>query len=257
MPVHFRRPSTCTFCGKWPSARWALVSRKSSLALAGCERARGDLGGGDLVEVARPDEVVRRRALVLLVDGQLAPGPRHGRRGDAGARIALVVVRGEHEQRRLVGGEHRRGRRRRGLQGRAVGGPAGRVLGGERREAGGERVAGRAPRGDLVGAEAERERELLRRHAVERRAGGLADVPAGTRVGLRVERAVVAQVHPRVAGAGVAARGGGERRRGGQRARHPAVAGDERAGDRARAVVAAVVVELAGRAAGAARTAGR
>ena len=122
--------------------------------------------------------------------------------------------------------------------------PAGGVLGGQRDETGGERVGRGAARGDLAGAEPERQGRLLLLDAVERRGGGLADVSALSRVGLGVERAVVAQVAPRVAGARVAARGRGERRRGDERARHPAVARDQRAGDGPRAVVAAVVAQL-------------
>ena len=76
--------------------------------------ARRQQRRGDLVEVARPDEVVRRRARVVGVDAQLAPAPRHRRRRDERARVVLVLVRLEHEQRGLVGGEQRdRGGRRR------------------------------------------------------------------------------------------------------------------------------------------------
>ena len=139
---------------------------------------------------------------------------------------------------------HRRGGRRRRLQAGAVAGPAGRVVGGERREAGRQRAGGVHARAARRRAEAERQREVLRGHAVERRGGGLAHVPALAGVERRVERAVVAQVEPRLAGAGVAARGGAQRGLRGQRARDPAVAGHEVAPDRAGAVVAAVVVEL-------------
>ena len=97
-----RRPA----CSAGTSRRRAAArrSRKSSARLADGLVARREQRGGDLVEVARPDEVVRRRARVVGVDRQLAPAPRHARRGDERARVVLVLVRLEHEQRRLVGG---------------------------------------------------------------------------------------------------------------------------------------------------------
>ena len=85
---------------------------------------------------------------------------------------------------------------------------------------------------------------MLRGHAVERRGGGLAHVAALAGVERGVERAVVAEVEPRLAGARVAARGGAQRGLRGQRARDAAVARHEVAADRAGAVVAAVVAEL-------------
>ena len=58
-----------------------------------------------VVEVARPDQVVRAREL-LLVERQRAPDPGHARRGDRGAAEALVLGCGEHQQRLLVEAAH-------------------------------------------------------------------------------------------------------------------------------------------------------
>ena len=82
----------------------ASQSRKSSARSAAAAVARRELGGGHLVEVARPDEVVRRRAQVLL---SIVSRPQaHGIVGDATPRagVALVLAGGEHQQRRVVGG---------------------------------------------------------------------------------------------------------------------------------------------------------
>ena len=60
-----------------------------------------DLRRRDLVEVARPDEVVRAR-----VGAEVAPDPRHRRRGDPAAAVRLVLERGHHHQRDVVGRLH-------------------------------------------------------------------------------------------------------------------------------------------------------
>ena len=78
---------------------------------AGGGAVAGDLlGGRDVVEVARPDEVVRAGRLAVL-ERQRAPHPRHRRRGDGGAAVQLVLGRGEHEQRLVVELEELRSRR--------------------------------------------------------------------------------------------------------------------------------------------------
>ena len=59
------------------------------------------LRGRGVVEVARPDEVVGTRELVLL-EPQRRPHPGHRRRGDRGAAIELVLERGQHEHGLLV-----------------------------------------------------------------------------------------------------------------------------------------------------------
>ena len=64
------------------------------------------LRGGDVVEVARPDEVVRTGGLGVS-SVERAPHPRHRRRGDRGAAVELVLGGGEHEQRLVVQLEQR------------------------------------------------------------------------------------------------------------------------------------------------------
>ena len=59
------------------------------------------LRGGDVVEVARPDQVVRARELVVL-ELERAPDPRHRRRRDRPAAVALVLGGVEHHQRLVV-----------------------------------------------------------------------------------------------------------------------------------------------------------
>ena len=140
--------------------------------------------GGHVVEVARPDEVVRAGER-LARQRQRAPHPRHRRRRDRGAAVQLVLRRGEHHdrllvepgQRRVAG--HRRGRRR---QRRQVAAPAGR----EARQRGGEARAqrgGGAPRrARPPPAEPDRERHRPVPDAVEPRQRALDHVAALARV---------------------------------------------------------------------------
>ena len=81
------------------------------LLLAVPQVADGALGAGavagrelrrrDLVEVARPDEVVGAG-----VGAEVAPDPRHRRRRDPGAAVRLVLERGHHHHRDVVGRLH-------------------------------------------------------------------------------------------------------------------------------------------------------
>ncbi len=77
-------------------------------------------------------------------------------------------------------------------------------------------------------AKPEREREARRRIAGERDLGGLQDVAVGCAVVVEVERVVAGEVGPAVARADEAARGPREAARPDQRARHVAVAGEQR-----------------------------
>ena len=171
--------------------------------------ARRLLRGGHVVEVTRPDEVVRAGPVAAVLELQRAPDPRHRRRRDRGAAVALVLGRGEHEQRLPVELAQLRvtaHRRRRLLEGAQVGGPAERVARPRAGERTAERVRGGGACGALRGSEADGQRHRpVAAPAGERRAGGLHHVAGRRRVGPRVQVPVL-QIGPRVARrAGVAA----------------------------------------------------
>ena len=180
------------------------------------ERAarRGAVPGRDLrrrhlVEVARPDEVVRPG-----VAGDRAPHPGHRRRRDAGARVRLVLQRGHHHQRHVVERPSPGGAAR-PLEAGEVRMPAVRVVPGGRPEAPThERRRGGAPRLRRGGREAERDRRPAPAlEAVHRDPGGVDDVPGRARAVIGpVHAEVVAQVRPPVAGAHVPVRHAPRRR---------------------------------------------
>jgi len=224
----------------------ALRSEEDEVELAqrGGAVAGGELGGRRLIEVARPDEVVRPRRLVSL-DRPRPPRPRHRRRGDVGAGVALVLGRGEHEQRGLVGARDRRGRGGGRLQPREVGAPAGGLAAVGAREAVAQRAAGDAVGAGATRREAERERQrAAAAAAVEPGRGELDDVAgAAGRVGRHAGAAEPLQPRPRLAPAGVAAAAVDQRGARAQRQRGAAVPAQQRAVAGDAAVVVAVVGE--------------
>ena len=170
--------------------------------------AGGDLRGRHLVEVARPDEVVRAG-----VARDRAPHPGHRRRGDAGARIRLVLERGHDHQRdvveRLLPAHARRTR-----EAAEIVVPATRVAACRRIEVASDRGRRRALGCVGGGTEAERDRRVpVAPQPVHRDPRGLDDVPGRARpvVG-PVHAEVVAQVGPAVARAHVPVRGAPRRR---------------------------------------------
>ena len=141
------------------AVRLLLLDEQVVERAVGARRVAGrDQRGGDLVQVARPDEVVGARR---VLDLGAAPDPRHRGRGDVAAAVRLVLVRGQRHHRDVVERALAAGALRDGLQGAEVGVPA-RLVGGARRgEAGGERRP-RALKGSrVVGPETERDGELL------------------------------------------------------------------------------------------------
>ena len=207
--------------------------------------ARREQRGADLVEVARPHEVVGTGRQVGL-DRAEAPAPRHRRRGDAGAPVGLVLAGLEHHQRAVVELAHGRVRdtRRRRLQPRQVLLPAARVGARRGREAARQR-ASRRPQGRARGAaEAERERHpRARARPGEAGLRRLADVARPAHLRRRPEPVGRAQPVPGVAAARVAARAAPQRGAGGEGARGAVVARHQRAADGAAAVVGTVVAE--------------
>ena len=140
-------------------------------AAGGRAIAGGDLRRGDLVEVARPDEVVRAG-----VADELAPDPGHRRRGDPGPAVRLVLQRSHDHERRVVeplvpgGGAGP-------AQAAQVVVPAVAVAAIGGGEAGVQRGARGAERALRVGREPERERQRAAAAAPgQRRARGLRHV---------------------------------------------------------------------------------
>ncbi len=209
-------------------------------ALGGGPVAGRGLRGGDVVEVARPDEVVGAGVGTVL-ERERAPHPRHARRRDRGPPVRLVLRRREHHQRLLVEAAHvlrAAHRLRRAAHRLAVSHPTVRVAASGGREAA---AGGRLPRRGGVGPEADRQREVAPADAVELRLRRLHDVAGGGRVVLGVDVAVL-EVGARVAGgARVAAGRAPERGRRADRRGHGVVGGHQRRRPREAEVVVAVV----------------
>ena len=205
----------------------------------------GLLRGGDVVEVARPDQVVRARELGLL-EFERAPHPRHRRRRDRPAAVQLVLGRLQDHQRLVVEpfavpvSAHAL---RRILQRPEVARPARGVVGGLVPEPGGQRALRRPARRGRVGPEADRERHLpLAPAARQPRARRLHDV-ARRRCGeATVERLVGCEIAAGIARrAGVSARRVPQARLGDHGARRLVVPGEQRGVLDAAAVVVAIV----------------
>ena len=228
--VHFSVPPTNVFCHHEPSAFWTspqVVEQPVGRRVVAGRLLRRR----HVVEVARPDEVVRAGELLALgLERERAPDPGHVRRRDRRAAVGLVLGRGQHEQRLLVDAPQPRGRRT--LSGGSSSvprycAPVRLERSSRRREPAGERAGRSGAGGGGVRAEADRERHrLVAALAVERGAGALHDVPGCGRV--VVAEVPVLQVLPGIAGgAAVAARRRPERRRRRDRARRDVVVGDE------------------------------
>ena len=210
------------------------------------------LGGGHVVEVARPDQVVGAGLLaphgiwVVLLERQRAPHPRHRRRGDRGARIELVLRGLEHHQRLvvepplLVVAAYAD---RRPVERAEVVPPPARVVRRDPLEAAPERPAGVAQRGPAIGSEADRERHVPAAAAVaELRPRGLHHVAGLPGVVAPPQSPLGRERDPRVARRRrVAARRVAQPRLGHDGARGGVVPRQQRRAGGLRAVVVAVV----------------